>query len=415
MAARFEIDRRQFLQNTGLLAAIAMSGTSLALAFDARRDPRTPIRFYSAKREMKAYYQALTNQFNQQQADFVAAFEQSTNLAADFARNTPVAVGITDLQQATGAYLRLGATADQSDNPLVDQIDPHAIDIIRQYASFNDQLGALPFSIAGQGVIYNRDLFDEAGVTVPTTWSEMLEVCEKLKSKGITPLIGTFADIWTIEFSLFNHGVSGMLNVGEFFDKLNALGVDAGPDASTSFSKDFREPMLKVVGLLPYYQAGVKNIGYDQGNRDLGDGKGAMLIQGPWALNGVLGANKDFKAGMFPLPMTDDPDDTQVMMNLDQMVFTPATATGKQRDGGLEFMDFVLQPDMVDAYNLDQHAFSPLKNAKSTEDPMIEDLQPYMESGRYQMGPTIYIPAAIDKGRYLQEYIYAMMADPTNE
>lgn len=38
------------------------------------------------------------------------------------------------------------------------------------------------------GVFYNQDLFEEAGVEVPTTWTEFLDVCKALKDKGIQPL-----------------------------------------------------------------------------------------------------------------------------------------------------------------------------------------------------------------------------------
>lgn len=413
--AKFEMDRRQFLRDAGLLAAISASGVSLAMAFDARRDPRTQLRFYANKRETKAYYTAEANRFNLSQGDYIVNLEQSTNLAADFARDTPVAVGMVGLDISTGAYLRLGVLADQTNNSVVDNLDPHAIELIKQYGTFEGQLGALPFSITGQGVIYNRDLFDQAGAQVPTTWSEFIETCELLKSKGITPILGTFSDIWTLEFGLFNFGAVGMMDVGGFFERLNALGTDVGPDADVSFTKDMREPMLKVTQLLPYFNSNVKNIGYDQGNRDLAAGKAAMMFQGPWAFNGILAANRDFQGGMFPLPMTEDPADTIVTANLDQMLFTPASATGAKQSGGLEFMNYLMQPEVMEAYNADQRGFSPLKKAATQTDPLIEGLSGYMSDSKYAMGPTLYIPGAIDKGRYLQEYVYAMMADPGNE
>ncbi len=36
--------------------------------------------------------------------------------------------------------------------------------------------------------LYNKDLFAQAGVQPPKTWTELLEVCAKLKSAGITPI-----------------------------------------------------------------------------------------------------------------------------------------------------------------------------------------------------------------------------------
>lgn len=34
------------------------------------------------------------------------------------------------------------------------------------------------------GFIYNKDVFDKLGISVPTTWEEFLQVCETIKTKG---------------------------------------------------------------------------------------------------------------------------------------------------------------------------------------------------------------------------------------
>lgn len=48
---------------------------------------------------------------------------------------------------------------------------------------------------------YNKDLFDKAGVAVPTTWDEMAEACDKLKAAGITPIASNFQ--WKVPQWLF--------------------------------------------------------------------------------------------------------------------------------------------------------------------------------------------------------------------
>ncbi|MBC5687986.1 carbohydrate ABC transporter substrate-binding protein [Mediterraneibacter sp. NSJ-55] len=47
------------------------------------------------------------------------------------------------------------------------------------------------------GVWYNKDIFEDCGITeVPTTWTEFMDVCEKITAKGYQPLAldGTYAD-----------------------------------------------------------------------------------------------------------------------------------------------------------------------------------------------------------------------------
>lgn len=42
---------------------------------------------------------------------------------------------------------------------------------------------------------YNEEMFDKANVKPPTTWDELVEVCEKLKAAGMTPVASNFAYI----------------------------------------------------------------------------------------------------------------------------------------------------------------------------------------------------------------------------
>ena len=46
---------------------------------------------------------------------------------------------------------------------------------------------------------YNQDIFDEVGVTAPTTWDEFVTVCEKLDAAGYQPIsmAGDFNSFWS--------------------------------------------------------------------------------------------------------------------------------------------------------------------------------------------------------------------------
>jgi len=48
---------------------------------------------------------------------------------------------------------------------------------------------AVPWNYSCKQVIYNKKVFEEAGITeIPKTWTEFLDVCEKIKATGKTPL-----------------------------------------------------------------------------------------------------------------------------------------------------------------------------------------------------------------------------------
>ena len=81
-----------------------------------------------------------------------------------------------------------------------------------------------PFlSVPGtHGFIYNMEAFEKAGVTaVPTTWAELLEVCETLKAAGITPIYVP-KDSWVPQILMTDNfaKILGADGAQEFADKL---------------------------------------------------------------------------------------------------------------------------------------------------------------------------------------------------
>ena len=50
------------------------------------------------------------------------------------------------------------------------------------------------------GFFYNKKVFAAAGVQPPSTWSEFLSVCDRLKAKGVTPIALGSKDKWPAQF-----------------------------------------------------------------------------------------------------------------------------------------------------------------------------------------------------------------------
>ena len=47
----------------------------------------------------------------------------------------------------------------------------------------------LPYAANAAGILYNRDMFEEHGWQIPTTWEEFNELCETIQAEGIQPLL----------------------------------------------------------------------------------------------------------------------------------------------------------------------------------------------------------------------------------
>lgn len=59
---------------------------------------------------------------------------------------------------------------------------------VKEALSFDGKPYAVPYSIIYNEVIYNKDIFDKYGLSEPQTFDDFLNVCETLKSNGVTPI-----------------------------------------------------------------------------------------------------------------------------------------------------------------------------------------------------------------------------------
>lgn len=75
--------------------------------------------------------------------------------------------------------------------------------------TFEDKQWGVARDASYWSVFYNKRVFEENGLSVPTTWDEFLNVCETLKNADVTPLYATIdgrwpAFIWFEEFLIRN-------------------------------------------------------------------------------------------------------------------------------------------------------------------------------------------------------------------
>src|SRR5206468_629138 len=62
----------------------------------------------------------------------------------------------------------------------------------------NGQVFGVPTGTAqGGGVLYNKKIFAQNGISVPKTWAEFEANNDKLKAAGVPPVLQTYGDTWT--------------------------------------------------------------------------------------------------------------------------------------------------------------------------------------------------------------------------
>ncbi len=102
--------------------------------------------------------------------------------------------------------------------PLDDLVAAHGADIPQsQLITVNGQIMAVAFMANSQNLVYRKDVLDQIGMDVPTSYEGVLEAAEKIRAEGImeNPVGGAYAAGWNLaqEFTNMYLGTGG-----EFFE-----------------------------------------------------------------------------------------------------------------------------------------------------------------------------------------------------
>jgi raffinose/stachyose/melibiose transport system substrate-binding protein len=400
------LSRRSLLRAAGLAGAAAMLPLTGCASPSGPQNGVTTLRFMQNKPEVVAYFNQVIKDFEELNPDIhvVQDFNEG-NFVPGLVRNDPPDVVTRGFAQATADFVRKGIFADLSDLPVAAGIDPKMQELISSWGQYNgNEVSALPFSLAAAGVIYNRDIFEAQGVSVPTTWSGFVAACETFKAAGIAPIYGTYKDTWTLAQGMFDYVAGGSLDVADFFTRINARGARISKDAAESFSSNFGPALPKMLQLASYAQNGAASKNYADGNAAFAKGQAAMYLQGPWALSQLVSANKNIRLGSFPLPVTDNPEETKARVNVDMALSitrnTPNMAAAQR------FVSYLLEPSVVNTFNEKNAAFSPLKDAPAVSNPQISGLGESVKEARYYQGAATYFPPSVPLNNYIQSFVY---------
>ncbi|HEY5585164.1 MAG TPA: extracellular solute-binding protein [Ruminiclostridium sp.] len=123
---------------------------------------------------------------------------------------------------------------------------------------------------------YNKDLFTQFGVKVPTTVDELIQAAKTFNSKNITPLSIFSKEKW-VGVSLFDCLATRMEPTG--IRKLDTNQGKASDEAFTWAAQKFAE--LAKAGL---FQKGATNTNNDQAESLFLTGKAAMFLNGQWEI-----------------------------------------------------------------------------------------------------------------------------------
>ncbi|MET8983162.1 extracellular solute-binding protein [Streptomyces sp. NPDC004539] len=155
-----------------------------------------------------------------------------------------------------------------------DDIQPAAVKTVENlYGKFN----VMPYQFNIEGIWYNKKLFTDHGVPVPTTYDELVAAAAKFKAAGLTAFSADGKDGWPL-----TRLVSGYLYRSLGPDALKAVADGKAKLTDPEYVKAAQA--VADLGKAGYFGKGVGSIDYDTATQQFLTGKAAMFYMGSWAL-----------------------------------------------------------------------------------------------------------------------------------
>ena len=364
---------------------------------------KTVITMVQYKPEAVEAFDEMAERFNESQDEIHLEIESPndamTVLKTRFIRNDyPDIIGIGgDINYSN--FLDAGMFMDVSDFDGVSDIKQAYMDIVDELEFIpEDGVHALPYVANCGGILYNRDMFEENGWKIPTTWTELMSLCETIRSSGKDPFYFGFKDTWTclapwnaLAVGLTDADVCSQVNSGE-----------------TTFSDAYSEVAEKMKELVAYGESNPYAYSYNDACTAFARGESAMFAIGSYAVPQIQSVNPDINIDSFTFPANEDANDNVLNSGVDLLLAVMNTC--KNKEAAYKVLDFMYQDDTIQIYLDNQNAI-PCKEGDFTLPSMLDGMKADIASGNMADFHDHHYPSEMSVDAMVQTFLMDDSAD----
>ena len=334
-----------------------------------------------------AFGEALIEKFQAANPDIKVNLDtQPGGTEGDNLVKTKLATGeMADVFNYNSGSLFQAINPDQNLVPLTDEA--WVADLSEEFKAVvstpNGLYGAPTATARAGAILYNKKIYSDLGLQVPTTWAEFRANNEKVKSAGkVAPIQQTYGDSWT----------SQLFVLGDF---ANVAAQD--PDWAAQYTANKRkyvdQPALQ--SFLNQQQAfddGLFNkdfasATYEDGVEAIATGTAAHY---PMLTDAISLINQNFKenaddVGVFAMP-AQDAADTRLTIWLPNAFYIPKTTEGAKLEAAKKWVAFLNSPEGCTIQNTVNTVTGPFVTSACTlpDDvpSLVKDVQTYIDDGK---------------------------------
>jgi raffinose/stachyose/melibiose transport system substrate-binding protein len=288
--------------------------------------------------------------------------------------------------------IEAGYLLDISDQPFVQNYYEAAIQDAGTYDGkvYQVNLGGVSYS----GIYYNKDLFAEYNVDIPTTWDELVAACETFTAADIPCMTAGGKDGWPIFVGAY--GV-----IGSIYPDQAALveGLWTGSitwDDATSMEmwdkmKVYAQEMM---------EPGASGIAGDAAPGRFASGAVAMFSGGTWYASAIEASEPDFEWGYIPWPASDDPENNKYLFGKYDQGWVIA-ANSPNKDTALEYVAEFSDPANYQEF-VNAVGFIPTQPGATLDTQIGQEVAPYLDN--FRVGYEQYWVGPKGAGQYANPY-----------
>lgn len=256
---------------------------------------------------------------------------------------------------------------------------------------------------------YNKKIFNDLGLSVPTSYEDFKKVCQTIKDAGITPIYECVADGW-------HHVLPFTESAGAFNTAKDGM-VAALNDNKTTFSGEpVFETVLnqyKEIVDLGYWGEDYMSNEYNNLGPEMAGGNYAMTVNMMGRISQILDSDPSLKAedfGFFPYPYGDNKVIATTPCGPSKFIFSGS----KNIDAAKQYLAFLAQPENLQYMIDNQPTFNslPFEGLTSTySKEIMEAMDKYKDDNAavYQNVVKYLNPQWMDVGKDLTSLLLGEM------
>lgn len=214
------------------------------------------------------------------------------------------------------------------------------------------KLYGMPVNLEGYGFIYNKDLFEQAGITkAPATITELKDAAAKLEAKGITAFSAGYGEWWVIGQHLLNIPFAQHEDPIAYIQGLYDGSEKIVGDEKFKQFKEVLDTEIKFGNDNPL------TTDYNTQVTLFASGQAAMLQQGNWTENMIYEINPDMNMGFLPISINDEAESNRLPVGVPNNWVL--NKNSKHLEEAKLFLDWMVSSETGKRYITEEFAFIP--------------------------------------------------------